>query len=176
MLGADDMGGLPEVVEDGLTFRENATKKARAAARITSLPSLADDSGLVVRALDGRPGIHSSRYAGPDATDRKNVEKLLGELKGIEDRRAKFVCVVALALPDGTVETTEGEVHGTILHECRGQSGFGYDPVFEPTGWDLSFAELGEDEKNRISHRAEALRNALAAGLFSGIPDTPEQD
>jgi len=177
VLGADDVGGLPEVIEDGHTFSENAVKKARAAACATGLACVADDSGLVVRALNGRPGIHSSRYAGPNATDRENVEKLLGELDAVVDRQAKFVCVLALALPESTkVRTASGEVHGTILRECRGRSGFGYDPVFQPIGRDESFAELGEDEKNRISHRAEALRNALSAGFFSCIPDTPQLD
>ncbi|NOY82396.1 MAG: RdgB/HAM1 family non-canonical purine NTP pyrophosphatase [Kiritimatiellaeota bacterium] len=173
--GARDVGGLPEVDETGETFRENAVAKAVSGCRATGLPTLADDSGLVVHALNGRPGVRSARYAGIDATDRRNLEKLLDEMRTVDDRRAKFVCVMALALPDGRVETMEGEVRGTLRRAPCGSNGFGYDPIFQPEGRTHSFAELSETEKNRISHRADALRKALRSGLFACVPDTPEQ-
>jgi len=117
--------------------------------------------------------VHSSRYAGENAADADNVRKLLGELQGAADRSARFVCVLALAYPDGRVETVEGEVRGRIIDSPRGREGFGYDPVFVPDGYEETFAELAGAVKNRISHRGTALQRALAAGLFRQVPDAP---
>ncbi len=168
ILGAGAVGGLAEVVEDGETFAENAAKKALAAAVATGLPSAADDSGLVVPALDGAPGIMSARYAGEDADDAARIAKLLGEMKGIADRTAWFECVVALATPDGLVGTLSGRVTGRIIEAPRGDGGFGYDPVFVPDGYDGTFAELGEEVKNRISHRARAFRALADSDWLNG--------
>ena len=144
--------------ENGTSFRENASIKALAACRYCDVPAFADDSGLEVEALDGRPGILSSRYA---PTDAERIAKLLDELKGAENRRARFVCVIAIAANGEVIETFEGEVRGVILHAPRGENGFGYDPIFQPDGFDRSFAELTSEEKNRISHRAAAYAKAL---------------
>lgn len=167
LLGADDVGGIPAVVEDGVTFEQNAVKKARAVAAATGRLVIADDSGLEVFALQGAPGVWSARYAGQNATDAGNVAKLLDALRCCTDRRARFVCIVALASPAGLVGTAAGQVTGRILHAPRGRGGFGYDPVFQPDGYDRTFAELPASRKNSLSHRSEALRNALRQGLFS---------
>lgn len=166
VLGAVDVGGIPDVAEDGQTFEENAVKKATAVAVATGRWVLADDSGLEVKALGGEPGIYSARYAGEDSDDAANVEKLLRCLSGVTDRRARFVCVLALATPRELVGTARGEVRGRIIGAPRGRSGFGYDPVFVPEGCELTFAEMPADEKNGISHRSEALRAALSEGLL----------
>ena len=166
VLGAADVGGIPEVVEDGTTFRENAVKKALEVAAATGLMVVADDSGLEVAALGGEPGIHSARYAGEGGNDGRNVAKLLKRLAGEKDRRARFVCVIAVAGPAGLVGTAEGEVAGSILHQPRGEGGFGYDPVFVPLGHEKTFAELPAAVKNGMSHRRNALAAGLAAGLF----------
>ncbi len=168
ILGAGAVGGLAEVVEDGETFAENAAKKALAAAVATGLPSAADDSGLVVPALDGAPGIMSARYAGEDADDAARIAKLLGEMSGIADRTAWFECVVALATPGDLVGTLSGRVTGRIIEAPRGDGGFGYDPVFVPDGYDGTFAELGEEVKNRISHRARAFRALADSDWLNG--------
>ena len=149
---------FPEVEENGKTFAENAALKAVAASKYCDVPAFADDSGLEVEALDGRPGIHSSRYA---PSDPERIAKLLKELEGKENRRARFVCVIAIAANGEVLETFEGEVKGTILTSPRGENGFGYDPIFQPDGFDKSFAELTQEEKNRISHRAMAYAKAL---------------
>ena len=154
----NDFPGYTEPEENGSTFEENAGIKAVAACKYCDVPAFADDSGLEVEALDGRPGIHSSRYA---ATDAERIAKLLKELEGKENRRARFVCVIAIAANGEVIETFEGEVKGTILDAPRGENGFGYDPIFQPDGFDKSFAELTQEEKNRISHRADAYRKAL---------------
>lgn len=146
----------PEVEETGATLEENALLKAQAVAEATGLPSLADDTGLEVRALGGEPGVHSARYAGPDATYADNVAKLLRQLDGVADRSARFVTAVALVLPDGEYVTAEASVEGLIAESRRGEGGFGYDPVFEVEGVTLS--EMGPEAKNRLSHRARALR------------------
>jgi XTP/dITP diphosphohydrolase len=130
----DDFPACPEVAEDADTFEGNAVKKAVAAAVCTGKPAIADDSGLEVYALNGAPGVMSARYAGPGADDRKNIEKLLSEMKGIRDRGARFICIIALAFPDGSVKTFEGYVEGRIGREPKGSGGFGYDPVFYPAG------------------------------------------
>ena len=152
-----DYPGYPEPEENGTTFKENASIKASAASKYCDVPAFADDSGLEVEALDGRPGIFSSRYA---ATDAERIAKLLDELKGQSNRRARFVCVIAIAFNGEVIETFEGEVRGTILEAPRGENGFGYDPIFQPDGFDKSFAELTQEEKNRISHRACAYARA----------------
>ena len=152
-----DYPGYPGCEENGSTFAENASIKALSACRYCDVPAFADDSGLEVAALGNRPGIHSSRYA---ATDQERIAKLLGELKGVADRRARFVCVIAIAVNGEVIETFEGEVRGRIIDEPRGSNGFGYDPVFVPDGMDRTFAELTQEEKNRISHRANAFRKA----------------
>ncbi len=164
----DDFPGCPEVEEDADTFEGNAVKKAVAVARFTGKPAFADDSGLEVYALNRAPGVFSARYAGPDADDHKNRGKLLLEMTGIEkDRRgARFVCLVALAFPDGKVEIFEGFVEGRIGTAPRGSNGFGYDPVFYPTGHDRTFAEMRADEKDALSHRGMALKKLR--GYISG--------
>ncbi len=145
--------------EDGSTFEENALIKARKAALVLGMPSLADDSGLVVEALGGAPGVYSARYSGEGATDLANREKLLREMEGLsfEKRRAYFECTCALVFPDGREKTTSGRVWGHILENPRGERGFGYDPLFVKEGSSESFAELDEATKNRISHRAIAM-------------------
>ena len=153
-----DYPDYPEPEENGSSFKENAAIKALAACKYCDVPAFADDSGLEVMALDGRPGIHSSRYA---PTDAERIAKLLDELKGVTDRRARFVCVIAIAANGEVIETFEGEVTGTILDAPRGANGFGYDPIFQPDGFDRSFAELTPEEKDRVSHRARAYAKAL---------------
>ena len=166
VMGSSEAGGMPEVVEDGATFRENAVKKALAGAKAWQRVVLADDSGLEVLALAGRPGVHSARYAGESGNDGRNLAKLLREMHGVADRRARFVAVIAVAGPDGLVGTAEGEVRGILAEAARGEGGFGYDPAFVPDGFDVTFGELPAEVKNRLSHRANALRAAVQAGLF----------
>ena len=161
IISPDTIKGFPEIVENGTSFEENARIKAGQAARYADMAAFADDSGLEVAALGGAPGIYSARYAGENATYAEKMAKLLDELKGVEDRRARFVCVIALAYRGDIVETFRGEVTGRIALEPRGTDGFGYDPIFIPDGYDKTFGELGEDVKGRISHRARAF--ALAA-------------
>jgi XTP/dITP diphosphohydrolase len=153
-----DFGPLPEAVEDGATFDENAYKKALHYARVLGLPAIADDSGLVVEALNGEPGVFSARYAGDHATDEENCLKLLDKLKGENNRNAAFHCVLSIAVPSGPALTYEGTCSGQILDTFRGTSGFGYDPLFYYPELGKTFAELSLEEKNRISHRALALR------------------
>ncbi len=152
-----DFGPIPEIVEDGATFDDNAYKKAHQTARILGLPTIADDSGLVIDALNGAPGVYSARYSGEDATDEENVAKLLSELKGVDNRKAKFQCVLSIAVPSGPALTYEGSCEGIIIDERRGDNGFGYDPVFYFEEFDKTFAELSMDEKNKVSHRGKAL-------------------
>lgn len=166
VLSANDVGGMPDVVEDGETFRDNAVKKALAGARALGRTVLADDSGLEVVALHGAPGVYSARYAGEGGNDGRNLSKLLREMTDITDRRARFVAVIAVATPEGLVGTAEGEVRGIIASAPRGQGGFGYDPVFVPEGEVETFAELPAAVKNAMSHRGNALKAAVAAGLF----------
>ena len=153
-----DYPGFPGVEENGKSFTENASIKAVAVCKYCDVPAFADDSGLEVMALDGRPGIYSARYAGNDPARRA---KLLKELEGVTDRRARFVCVIAIAMNGEVIETFEGEVKGTIITEERGEGGFGYDPLFVPDGYDQTFAEMPQELKNKISHRAEAFRKAV---------------
>lgn len=161
LLTLDDFPGCPEVVEDGKTFEDNAIKKAIAVCRYSGRPALADDSGLEVDALHGSPGTFSARYAGKDADDRKNYEKLLKEMRGMTDRKARFVCWIALALPDGTVHTFSGFAEGSIGTEHRGSHGFGYDPVFYPYGYKKTFAEMEDHQKDSLSHRRKALEKFI---------------
>ncbi|MEM6513485.1 MAG: RdgB/HAM1 family non-canonical purine NTP pyrophosphatase [Pseudomonadota bacterium] len=156
---------VPDADETGTTFVENSIIKARHAAALTGLPAIADDSGLSVDALDGRPGVFSARYAGPDATDAANVDKLLAEMHGVADRGAAFHCVASFVLDaDAEPLLGEGEWRGDILTERRGVNGFGYDPVFLDPASGRASAELSADEKNARSHRGQALA-ALAAKL-----------
>ncbi len=151
--------GAPEVEEDGETCEANATKKAVTIARATGLPAVADDTGLMVEALGGRPGVHAARYAGEGATYEDNWKKLLRELTGIprEKRRAQFVTVAAIADPKGTVSLVRGVLDGLIAEAPVGTRGFGYDPVFFVPELGKTLAQLTPDEKNRISHRARAF-------------------
>ena len=160
ILTLDDFPGCPEVVEDGVTFEENATKKARAVAEYTGKAALADDSGLEVYALEGAPGILSARFAGNEADDRKNTERVLFEMRSVkmEQRGARFVCCIALAFPDGSIHTFLGYAKGAIGTEPRGSRGFGYDPVFFPEGHNRTFAEMDDAEKDALSHRGKALK------------------
>ena len=157
--------GLPEPEETGLTFIANAELKALAAARASGLPALADDSGLAVAALDGAPGIYSARWAGPAkdfALAMKSVEQKLAAL-GTQDRRAAFVSALTLAWPDGHVESFEGRIEGELTFPPRGDKGFGYDPIFVPDGYHLTFGELDGALKQRISHRARAFEQLVEA-------------
>ncbi|MBQ4315557.1 MAG: RdgB/HAM1 family non-canonical purine NTP pyrophosphatase, partial [Lentisphaeria bacterium] len=158
LLSLADFPGAPDVEENGTTFAENASLKAAAASSYCDAAAFADDSGLEVEALDGRPGVYSSRYA---PTDPERIEKLPIELDGVENRRARFVCAIAIAFNGEVLEVFEGEVKGTITLAPRGKDGFGYDPVFLPDGYDKTFAELTGEEKNKISHRANAFAKAL---------------
>lgn len=157
---AADFEGFPETVEDAATFAGNALKKAREAAAYTGLPALADDSGLVVEALDGRPGVYSARYAGEGADDEANNNKLIIEMNHIPDdkRQGAFVCVMALVTPEGDEQLFSGRIDGTILKEKRGSDGFGYDPLFFVDSFSKTMAELSLEEKNAISHRGQALQ------------------
>jgi XTP/dITP diphosphohydrolase len=150
---------IPEIEEDGETYEENALKKAREVYKFTKLPSLADDSGIEVEILGGRPGVFSARYAGEGATDEENNKKLLKELENvpIEKRKAKFKCVIAYV--DSVEERIfYGETSGKVIFEPLGDGGFGYDPLFLPDGFDLTYAQLPREVKNRISHRSKALQ------------------
>ena len=160
VISVADLGDCPDTIEDGSTFEENALKKAREAARYYGVPALADDSGLVVDALDGRPGVYSARFAGTGADDAANNARLLSECQGIpaERRQAAFVCVLAFVTPEGVECTFTGRVAGCILNRARGTGGFGYDPLFLVDGFDRTMAELEVEEKNTVSHRAQAFR------------------
>ncbi len=158
-LSLRDFPDIPPVVEDGKTFRENAAKKALETARATGRVAIADDSGLVVDALQGRPGVRSARYAGENATDGQKCEKILRELAGVpeENRKAAFICAAAIASPQGKVQVVEGECRGWITNAPRGSYGFGYDPIFLVPEFGKTMAELPPELKNRISHRSRAF-------------------
>ena len=153
-----DFGPLPGVVEDGATFDDNAYKKAHHYAKILGIPALADDSGLVVDALDGAPGVYSARYAGEDATDQENCDKLLKAMKGKDNRAAHFTCVLSLATPSGPALTWEAHCEGTLTTEPQGESGFGYDPIFYYEEFGKTFAQASMDEKSKVSHRGKAMQ------------------
>jgi len=154
--------GLIEPEETGITFADNATLKARFGAASAEAPALADDSGLVVPALHGAPGIYSARWAGPDKDFAIAMERIHREL-GERDRRAYFVCALALAWPDGHCDVFEGTVHGSLVWPPRGQRGFGYDPMFVADGQQQTFGELDPELKHRISHRADAFNKLITA-------------
>lgn len=160
--------GLPEPVEDGLTFEANAILKAEAAATRSGLPALSDDSGLAVSALNGDPGIYSARWAGPDKDFQHAMQRVESELGDNPDRNATFVCALALAWPDGHREVFEGNVAGTLVWPPRGDRGFGYDPMFLPDGYEETFGEMDQTQKHAISHRADAFRQLVAACFESG--------
>jgi XTP/dITP diphosphohydrolase len=153
-----DFGPTPEVEEDGQTFEDNAVKKARFVAKILGFPALADDSGLMVEALENGPGVRSARYAGEEASDADNNAKLLKELERVENRSAAFACVIAIAVPWGPALIYEGRCEGIITNEQVGTKGFGYDPVFYYPPLQKTFAQLSTEEKNQVSHRGQALR------------------
>ena len=153
----DDFGPIPEVEEDGDTFDDNAYKKASFAAEVLGIPALADDSGLVVEALDGAPGVYSARYAGENATDEQRCSRLLNELKTETNRKAAFECVISIAVPGGPALTYEGRCEGVIAEQPAGDNGFGYDPVFYYPPLKKTFAQLTREEKSRVSHRGRAL-------------------
>jgi XTP/dITP diphosphohydrolase len=155
----EDFPSCPEVEEDAGTFQGNAVKKALTIARCTGRTAIADDSGLEVYALNNAPGVLSARYAGENANDAQNNEKLLTAMRRIPDgkRGGRFVCCIAFATPDGTARTFTGLAEGTIGHELRGKSGFGYDPLFFPEGHATTFAEMQPGEKDKLSHRRKAL-------------------
>lgn len=158
LLELDD--DLPSVAETGSTFKENAALKAEQIAQQLSTPVLADDSGLEIDALGGKPGIFSARYAGEPTDDRANNSKVLSQLKGVptNERTARFVCVLALAIPEQDTVFRTGFCEGKITTEPKGQHGFGYDPIFIPDGYSKTMAELTAEEKNRISHRSKAMK------------------
>lgn len=155
-----DFPEIPDVVEDGATFSENAGKKARTVAHLTGRLTIADDSGLCVDALQGRPGIFSSRFAGEEASDRERYQKLLDEMTGVPEgqRGAEFICVMAIVTPEGEMQTVEGKCRGRITFTPQGKHGFGFDPIFFVPEFGKTMAELEPEVKNQISHRAQALK------------------
>ncbi|MGH8100438.1 MAG: RdgB/HAM1 family non-canonical purine NTP pyrophosphatase [Chthoniobacterales bacterium] len=172
-----DLSAYPQISlppETGTTFEENATLKALGLALHLNGPIIGDDSGLEVDALDGEPGIYSARYAGEDATDQQNIEKLLHELTArhvpADARSARFRCSIAFARDGELLGTFTGVVNGRIVDPPRGRGGFGYDPVFQPDGFELTFAEMPDEMKNRISHRAQAVQQFLQF-LRTGLPE-----
>jgi len=155
----DELGIDIEVEETGTTFLENATIKAKAICTASGFPAIADDSGLMVDALDGEPGVYSSSYGGDDLTAAERCLHLLKKMESMEQRDAKFVCTIVCVFPDGKLISAIGECYGKITTEPKGVGGFGYDPVFLPEGTDRTMAELTNNEKNLLSHRGKALRN-----------------
>ena len=161
LVAASQFPGVPEIEETGSTFAENALIKARAINEFTNLPALADDSGLVVEALNGAPGIFSARYAGINADDKANIMKLLNEIKGLDQSllSAKFECSIALVDKSQDLElVVDGQMPGQGIKEVRGENGFGYDPIFVPQGLTKTSSQLSDSEKDKISHRGIALR------------------
>lgn len=154
----NDFGPIPEAVEDGNTFDENAYKKSSLAARVLGYPALADDSGLTVEALNGAPGVHSARYAGKDATDEQRSAEVLRKMEGKSNRKAAFECVISIAVPTGPALTYEARCEGLISEQPAGSNGFGYDPIFYYPPLGKTFAEITREEKNRISHRGKAFK------------------
>lgn len=168
-----DPSAFPDVDETGETYLDNALLKARAVAAALGVPAIADDSGIEVDALGGKPGPRSARFAGAHATDEENLGRLMQALKGIpaSGRTARYRCVAALAFPDGRALHAEGTCEGTLVAKRRGEGGFGYDPVFVPEGWEETMAQLTDQQKDRISHRGRAFR-ALKELLASDLPDS----
>lgn len=163
-----DLEDAPDIEETGKTFEENAALKAEEISRRFNIAVLSDDSGLIIDALDGRPGIFSARYAGEPTDDKENIKKVLGELSEVPtaERTARFICVLAIAVPDQETVFYKGYCEGTIGHTEKGENGFGYDPIFIPNGYTTTMAELSPDEKNKISHRKNAI-SQLEKGLYS---------
>ena len=172
VLGLGDLPAYEEVPETGATFAENALIKAREAVLRTGLPAVADDSGLAVDALNGMPGVLSARWAGARASDPANLQLMLEQVADVPDDRrgAAFVCAAALVTPDGTEQVVHGTMTGTLLRAPRGANGFGYDPVFVPTGHDRTTAEMAPAEKDAISHRGQAFRT-LAPLIAATLTD-----
>ncbi len=171
VISKEDAGfGHIDPEEDGETYEENSLKKAMEIMEASNYPVIADDSGLEVEYLNGAPGIHSARFAGEDCNYARNNEKMLAMLDGVpkEQRRARFVTVITMVFPEGGRIVARGECPGEIVTELRGEAGFGYDPIFMPDGFDKTFAQLGTEVKNRVSHRARALQN-LREQLNEGI-------
>ncbi|UUN27117.1 RdgB/HAM1 family non-canonical purine NTP pyrophosphatase [Streptomyces sp. FIT100] len=163
LVGAEAYPDIPDVKETGTTFAENALLKAHALAAATGLPAVADDSGLCVDVLGGAPGIFSARWSGAHGDDAANLRLLLAQLADIGDehRGASFACAAALALPDGTERVVEGRLTGVLRHDPVGTNGFGYDPILQPEGYDVTCAQLTPEEKNAISHRGKAFRELV---------------
>ncbi len=158
----NDFGPIPEAKEDGETFDDNAYKKASFTAKVLGLPAIADDSGLVVEALGGAPGVFSARYAGENATDQENIDKLLKEMTDKTNRAAAFECVISIAVPSGPALTYEARCEGEITTQPQGKEGFGYDPVFFSKELGKTFAEATMEEKNKVSHRGRALSEVVS--------------
>ena len=157
-----DFGPIPPVEEDGETFDDNAYKKASFVSKVLGLPALADDSGLVVDALGGAPGVYSARYAGENATDQQRYTKLLQEMRGKTNRKAAFECVISIAVPSGAALTYEARCEGLIAKQPIGERGFGYDPIFYFPPLEKTFAQMTRQEKSRVSHRGQALQELKA--------------
>ena len=170
LVGLDQFPHLHDVEETGSTFEENALLKAREMSEATGLPAIADDSGLCVDALDGAPGIFSARWAGNHGDDKANLEKVLAQLSEVPDekRGAYFLCLAALYLPDGRTHCEEGRFYGRILHSPLGTNGFGYDPIFQPEGLEISSAQMSSHEKDAVSHSGKALR-AIAPHVLKAL-------
>lgn len=162
LISLQDLTDVPAVIEDGLTFEANAIKKAATLALFSRMWTLADDSGLEVDALDKAPGVYSARFAGEPSDDAANNRKVLGLMEGVVSRQARFRCAIALSDPNGVARTVSGACEGRLLPALQGTGGFGYDPLFVPEGSSRTFAELPADIKNKISHRAAALKAAMA--------------
>jgi XTP/dITP diphosphohydrolase len=157
------LGRSIDVVEDGTTFEENALKKVQAMPEEPGVIYLGDDSGIEVVALDNGPGIFSARYAGEGATCEQMCQKMLSDMTGKFDRRARFVCAISLRFPGERYTTVQGKVEGTLVDSMTGENGFGYDPIFQPSGFDRTFAQMSPEEKHELSHRGQALRLACEA-------------
>jgi XTP/dITP diphosphohydrolase len=175
LLSFYDFPDVPTVVEDGKTFQQNAAKKAKAIAKATGRIAVSDDSGLEVDFLDAVPGVRSARFAGEKATDRDNARKVLKMLDGVpwDQRTARFVCVICAATPRGKTVFAEGACKGTISFEMRGSHGFGYDPIFIPNGYPLTMAEMEPELKNKISHRADAMKKFRK--VLKGFVEKPKK-
>ena len=170
LIGLDQFPDLHDVDETGSTFEENALLKARQMSEATGLPAIADDIGLWIDALDGAPGIFSARWAGVHGDDRANLEKVLDQIKDVpnELRSGYFICVAALYLPSGSSHCEEGRFHGWIRRSPAGENGFGYDPIFQPDGLEITSAEMSSEEKDAMSHRGKALR-AIAPHVLTAL-------
>ena len=153
----NDFGPIPQVVEDGKTFEDNAYKKAHFTAKVLGFPSLSDDSGIVVEALGGAPGVHSARFSGESKSDEANNLKLMRIMEGMANRKAMFECVIVIAVPRGPALVYEGRCEGEIALQARGKKGFGYDPVFYYPPMKKTFGEMSREEKNKVSHRGQAM-------------------